>query len=405
MFRSHPCPAVRQAALLAALAAVAVVTACGGGGGADGAATGTGGATATAFTQGTITGFGSIVVNGVRFDESSASISDDAGTLRTAQSLALGMRVEVDHASVDAGSATSHATAVRYGSLVLGPVASLDSAANTLTLLGQVVDVTTSTVFSDTLAAGLSALTAGAVVEVHGLADAATGHITATRVEAAGSATRYKLRGTVAGLNTTAKTFSIGAAAISYAALDSSAVPGTLADGVAVRVELATAQSAGLWVASSLGVRGTRGQHADGLGGHVRGKITAFTSAASFTVDGVLVDASAASFPDGSSGLALGVEVEVDGSVSNGVLVATKVALESRHQGDDSRKWHLFGAITAADATAKTFVVRGVTVTYSAATTYSGGSVADLLVGRKVHVKGAVGSTRSQLQAAVVGFE
>ena len=297
---------IRQAALLAALAATAVVTACGGGGSADAGATGASSITPTAFTQGTITGFGSIVVNGVRFDESAASVSDDAGNLSTAQALRLGMRVEVDHADVDAGASTARAAAVRYGSLVLGPVATVDAAGNTLTVLGQVVDVTPGTVFSETLAAGLSALAAGAVIEVHGLADAATGHITATRVEAAGSATRYKLRGTLAGLNTSAKTFNIGAAAISYAALASTAVPSTLADGVALRVDLATAQSGGFWVASALGVKGPRSDHANGLGGHVRGKITAFTSATRFTVDGVVVDAGTASFPDGSSGLALG---------------------------------------------------------------------------------------------------
>ena len=396
---------IRQAALLAALAATAVFTACGGGGSADAGATGASSITPTAFTQGTITGFGSIVVNGVRFDESAASVSDDAGNASTAQALRLGMRVEVDHADVDARASTARAAAVRYGSLVLGPVASVDAAGNSLTVLGQVVDISRSTVFSETLAAGLSALAVGAVIEVHGQADAATGHVSATRVEAASNATRYKLRGSVAGLNTSAKTFNIGAAAISYATLASTAVPSNLADGVALRVELATVQSGGFWVASALGVKGPRGEHGNGLGGHVRGKITAFTSSSSFTLDGVVVDASGASFPDGSSGLALGVEVEVDGTVSKGVLVANKVSIESRHQGDDSHQWQLFGAITALDTAAKTFVVRGVTVTYGAATTYVGGSLADLAVGRKVHVKGSVGSTRSQVQAAVVSFE
>ena len=396
---------LRQATLLAALAAAALVAACGGGGSADGTAAASAGVTATAFTQGTITGLGSIVVNGVRFDESSASVTDDAGTVSTAQSLRLGMRVEVDHASLDAGLASARATAVRFGSLVRGPVASVNAAGNTLTVLGQVVDVTPSTVFSDTLSAGLSAVAAGAVVEVHGLADAATGRITATRVEAASSATAYKLRGTVAALDSTAKTFSIGGAAIRYATLASTAVPTTLANGSSLRVELATAQSGGFWVATSLGVKGSRNDAGKGLGGHVRGKITAFTSAASFTVDGVVVDASTATFPDGSSTLALGVEVEVKGTLTNGVLVATTVSLEDRHQGEDSRQWHLFGAITAADPAAKTFVVRGVTVTYVDATTYRGGTVADLLVGRKLHVKGTLGSVRTQVQAASVTFE
>ena len=386
---------------LAVLALVAAVAGCGGGGSpADSVAMAT---PASAFTQGTITGFGSIIVNGVRFDESSASVTDDDGTQRSATALALGMRVEVDSGAVDAASATAHAAAVRFGSLVLGPVAAVDVAASTLTVLGQVVDVSTSTVFSDSLSAGLPAVAVRAVVEVHGLVNAATGHITATRIESATGATAYKLRGTVAALDSTAKTFMINGTLVSYAGLAVSAVPATLANGVTLRVVLATAQSGGVWVAQSLGLKRTKPQ--DSEAAEVRGRITAFTSSASFSVDGLVVDASAASFPDGSSGLALGVAVEVQGKTSNGVLLARRVEIESRHLGDDDHAWHLFGAITAVNAAARTFVVRGTTVSYGDATTYVNGSLADLLVGRKLHVKGAVGSNRNQVQAATITFD
>ena len=50
-------------------------------------------------------------------------------------------------------------------------------------------------------------------------------------------------------------------------------------------------------------------------------------------------------------------------------------------------------------------MVRGVTVTHADTTTFTGGTAADLVVGRKVHVKGAVGSTRTQVQATAVSFE
>lgn len=400
-------------ALAVAVAVALGLAACGGGGGGGGtgdtAASGTpvlASATTGAFSQGTITGFGSIVVNGVRFDESTATITDDAGNRSTAAALGLGMRVEVDHGSiVTAGSATATATAgaVRFGSLVLGKVSAKDAAASSLTVLGQVVDVTPSTVFDSTLSAGLSAVAVGSLVEVHGVVDAATGHITATRVEAEASATGYKLRGTVAALDSTAKTFQIGGASISYAGLAPSAVPSTLANGVTLRVQLATAQTGGLWVATSLGVK--TGKPADLTTVQVRGAVSAFTSATAFSVDGLAVDASAATFPDGKTGLVLGAAVEVKGAMANGVLVATQVELETRHQDDDDRRWQLFGAITAADATAKTVVVRGVTVTYGDATTYVGGTVADLRVGHKVHVKGTVGSTRTQVQASSITFE
>ena len=392
--------------LLAAVSLAFGLVACGGGGSSATESLASPGVTATGFTQGVITGFGSIIVNGVRFDETSATITDDSDTALSASGLKLGMQVEVDHATVNASARTASAVAVRYGSLATGPVAAVNTSANTLTVLGQVVDISSSTVFSDALSAGLGAVTVGSVIEVHGQVDATTGHIAASRIEPiiTTTATRYKLRGTVAGLDTSAKTFSIGGAVISYAGLASTAVPSTLANGLSLRVLLATTQTAGQWVAQSLGAKAVR-KVADHSTGHVRGKITAFTSSASFTVGNVVVAASAATFPDGSSGLALGVEVEVEGTVTNNVLVATSVGIESKHQAEPGHGLALIGAITAFDATAKTFVVRNVSVSYGDATTYLNGVVGDLAVGKTVSVTGTLGKQRhDSVQAGQITF-
>ena len=394
--------------LLAAVSLAFGLVACGGGGSSATeslASAASPGVTATGFTQGVITGFGSIIVNGVRFDETSATITDDSDTALSASGLKLGMQVEVDHATVNASARTASAVAVRYGSLATGPVAAVNTSANTLTVLGQVVDISSSTVFSDALSAGLGAVTVGSVIEVHGQVDATTGHIAASRIEpiTTTATTRYKLRGTVAGLDTSAKTFSIGGAVISYAGLASTAVPSTLANGVSLRVLLATTQTAGQWVAQSLGAKAVR-KFADHSTGHVRGKITAFTSSASFTVGNVVVAASAATFPDGSSGLALGVEVEVEGTVTNNVLVATSVGIESKHQAEPGHGLALIGAITAFDATAKTLVVRNVSVSYGDAT-YLNGVVGDLAVGKTVSVTGTLGKQRhDSVQAGQITF-
>lgn len=393
----------RLAALLSTvLSALTLVTACGGGGGDSSSASDTTpDATAAAFTQGTITGFGSVIVNGVRFDDSAASVTDDDGTKHTLGALRLGMRVEIDSSVVDSSTATARASAVRFGGQVTGPVEAVDATAGTLTVLGQGVDVTTTTVFDDSLAGGLAAVATGAVVEVHGLLDSATGRITATRIEPESTATVYKLRGVVSALDSTAKTFRIGAATVSYAAV--ATVPATLADGATLRVALATTAVAGVWQAQSLGAKATR--RGDASQAHLRGAITAFTSAAAFSIDGIAVDASAATFPDGSAGLALGVQVEVHGTLTNGTLVATKVALESRHRGDDDRRYELHGAITAVDAVAKTFVLRGITVSYAGTVTYEDGTEAGLVVGAKVEVRGTVGASRTELAAVKIEFE
>jgi hypothetical protein len=313
------------------------------------------------------------------------------------------MRVEVDSGRVDATTASARALAVRFGGQLTGPVEAVDAAAGTLTVLGQGVDVSATTVFDDSLAGGLAAVSTSTVLEVHGLRDAATGRITATRIEPRSGVTVYKLRGTVAGLDTTAKTLLIGAAVINYAGLPATAVPTTLADGITLRVALATTPVAGQWVAQALGTKLPR--PADRIEAHVRGAISAFSSATSFSVDGMAVDATNAAFPDGIAGLALGAQVEVHGAVVNGVLVATRVSLESHHRGDDDRKLELHGAITAVDTTAKTFVLRKVTVSYAGSVSYVGGTEAGLVVGARVEVKGGVGSTRTQVQAVKIKFE
>jgi hypothetical protein len=137
----------------------------------------------------------------------------------------------------------------------------------------------------------------------------------------------------------------------------------------------------------------------------VRGVITAVTSATEFSVDGIPVDASAATFPDSTTGLALGAEVEVRGTLTNGTLVATVVGLEGRHRSDDDRKFELHGSITSVDTAARTFLLRGVTVSYAGTVTYTGGTEAGLMAGARVAVRGTVGSTRSSLAAVTVRFE
>ncbi len=385
-------PAARRAWLVGLLGAAAIgigVVACGGGGGAAPAASPSDGtAGASAFTQGTLTGFGSIVVNGVHFDDSAATVVDDAGQVQSPDSLKLGMRLDVDSDRISGNSA--RATLVRFGSIVLGPVAGVDPVAQTVTVLGQTVDVTADTVFDSTLAGGLSALAVGEVIAVHGLPD--NGQIIATRIEDATGATSYKLRGTVEALDTTARTFAIGSAVIDYSGIAAADLPATLADGATVRVLLATAPNAlGQWVATRLGI-GELSKPPEMAAALIRGTITAYTSSTSFAVNGIAVDASRATFPDGTLGLGVGVAVEVSGTVTNGVLVATVVRLDAAHSDDSSHRFTLRGAISALDTGAQTFVVRNVTVSYAGSVTFVNGSAADLAAGKVVDVVGAIGA-------------
>lgn len=395
------------------VALLAVMAACGGGG-SEAAANGDDPATsvttpivtaagATVYTQGAIGGFGSVFVNGVRFDDSASQVFDDRQLRQDASVLRLGMQVEVESSAVDSATGMARALVIRHGSSLLGPVAAVNTTAGTFATLGQTVKVTGTTVFDDGLTGGLAALTVGQVVEVHGLADASTGVITATRVEGKGAATAYKLRGTVASLDTTAKTFAIGGAVIAYGTLPASSVPSTLANGSVLRVQLQTAQSNGQWVATSLGVAGPR--PVDKARGHVRGLITAFTSTHAFSLNGIAVDASGATFEDGTAGVVLGAFVEVKGTIVGNVLVATEVEVESRRQSEDSRRIELHGAITAVDAVANTFTVRNTRVSWAGTVNWKHGSAADLVVGRRVEVKGRLAADGTTVAATTIELD
>jgi hypothetical protein len=394
------------AALLAA--ATLVLAACGGGESPSGAGATPAAAVspstekATAWTSGPISGFGSVIVNGVRFDDTAAVVSDDSDRPQTRERLKLGMMVEVDGASVSAAAGIGRALRIRFGSEIVGPVSARDAAAGTLVVLGQTVVVTDTTAFDDSLAGGLAGVAIGQVVEVHALFDAGTGTYRATRIEDEAGATAYKLRGVVSGLDTAARTFVLGGQKIAYGGVPPASLPAQLADGMRVRVTLQTAQVDGAWVATSVSSR-LRAID-DRSAGHVRGAITAVTGANGFEIDGLKVDTTRAAFPDGRDGIVVGARVEVEGAIVGGVLMAAKVELDDRH-APQRHAFELHGPVASLNATARTFVLRGVTVDWSGPVVWRDGSAATLADGARIEVKGIVSADRTKLVATRISFE
>jgi hypothetical protein len=244
---------------------------------------------ASAHTAGTVRGFGSIIVNGVRFDHSSAQVENEDGVRGSSNDIKLGGMVEVEGEKVDDSTGRAKASRIRFGSELVGPVASVDTANSSIVVLDQAIDVRAETVADDSLTGGLAALT-GKVVEVHAQRDAATGHYVASRVEAEAGATAFTLRGAVSALDAPAKTCKIGAAVINYGGIAAADLPAGLADGLKVRVKLQTVQVNGQWVATP--VRSGERHVEDHDDGRLMGHVAAFTSATALEVNGIAVDAS-----------------------------------------------------------------------------------------------------------------
>ncbi len=153
--------------VLAAIA-VLIVAACGGGGGGGTATPAS--ATTTRHVTGAISGFGSVIVNGVHYDSTSASVTLD-GHAGSVSDLKVGQVVHID-ATVDSqGHAT--ATTIAENRLVQGTVTAVDLVNNTLTVAGQTIQVDGNTSFDPSVPGGaLSGIQVNDRVEVHGFVGA-----------------------------------------------------------------------------------------------------------------------------------------------------------------------------------------------------------------------------------------
>lgn len=363
-----------------------------------------------AYVQGPVSGFGSIIVAGVHFDDGcTACIEDtDEGPIGR-HLLRLGMMVEIDSGSISNDGLDRRATAtrIRVGSQLLGVVTELDLDNGQLSVMGQTVRLTPATVV-DGLGGGVAALQLGDVVEVHGFYVAASDPVdegyVATRLERRDAPPlRYRVQGLVRDLQAqaTPPTLRIGTQSFD---LPASGVPVGLTSGQFVRLTLETQQMNGRWLVERIVVRQPRPE--DREEAELEGLITAFESAALFSVNGLPVQTSASTrVVDGSAGLGLGVRVEVHGRIQGGVLIASEVDIKSDidvfNEGVDIRD-----LISSVDPAAQTFAVRGITVFYGSVPLdrFDNGTVDDLVADRRVRVRGTLSADRTWVIATRIEF-
>jgi hypothetical protein len=378
--------------LLSGLIVLLLASGCGG---VDSGGTG-------AVAVGPVAGLGSIIVNGVRFDDSAAVIQDDDGAPLTRDRLLLGVvsRVDASAPKLVAGILRATASSILVSSQLIGPVSTVDTVARTLSVLGQSVLVTPATVFGAGFAGGLASVPVGATVEIYGRYDAANARYTATRIEARPNPAYYKVRGPIAAVDQVRATLSIGGLTIDYSRIP----PGDIlnvAVGKIVRAKLQPVAPSAVAIAVALpsGVVPLP----DGAAATIEGRISAFVSSRMFSVDGTPVDATAASFPQGETGVVLGARVVVQGVSSAGTLHAQTVTVEGDENSTNSR-FELHGTIDAIDSVAKTLSLRGLTVDYSGPLEFSGGTAADLAVGRQIEVDGILSSDGTTIKAQEIDF-
>lgn len=392
-----------------ALASCAVLAACGGSGG-DGQSAGidrTGSPVPSVAAFGTITAFGSIVVNGVRYDTSSAqfTVDDNPGTQ---SDLAIGDVVLV-RGTVDASGATGIATTVIADDQVKGPVASIDVASGTLVVLGQTIRVSAETSLDDRIQPpSLAGLRVGDIVEVAGLVDS-DGAVRATRLEPKPAGTEVEVTGIVSNHDAATRRFNVNSQVVDYSAVTQlqDFPAGGPANGQLVEVK-GGAVVGGVWRPVRIEFQRNNLSGAAGERREVEGFITRFGSASDFTVAGLDVTTSAQTVYTGAPQVSLGlnVKVEVEGALNAaGVLVATKVDIRR------SSAVRVVALVDGVDSAAGSFVVLGISVRVDALTRIEDKSsqqlrpfgLANLSVGNYVEVRGVEQPAGSgQILAALV---
>jgi hypothetical protein len=402
--------------LSAGAVAAACLVACGGGGtttASNGSGVGSGGT--GSFTTGSVSGFGSVIVNDIRYDDTGVLLSSQDGD--NVSALKLGMVIDVEGGSTSQVTKSSgevqtvaKASSIKVGFELQGPVTSgsVNTTDGTFRSLGQTVKVTVDTFFDqDNGLSGVGATPACLYVRVYGFPKTEGGY-TASRVEClSAQPSTYRVRGPVTQISGSTVSINDGSTSGQSAAqyMLGNGVP---APNVGQIVRAVLSVSGPSWtIVSFNGESRPLSQTRDA---RVEGVVSDYSAATgTLHVNGVPVKVSSSTTLDLiRPSLAAGMRVEVRGPLVNGVLNATWIEEEddqyvysggggggsgSPPSGGGLREIELHGNVDTLSPGTQCFYTRGVKVYFLTSGTNrtkfpSGKSASDLRDGLAVEVKG-----------------
>lgn len=322
----------------------------------------TGGTGATAVDNGTvasgsITGFGSVIVQGTRFEVAPTTVIQiDENATAVEGDLRVGMVVRAEGVGDGNGLV---AREIAYRANVIGPVETACAVNAAMTVLGQAVVVDARTLLDGGFQCDATAV--GKIVEVSGPSDS-SGRIRATyvglRAAAYTSVMALRVRGKAAAVDNAAKRFRINGLTVDFAASQLVGFPasGQLVDGATVSVVAGALPVQGVLAASKVSVDAYPIVPA-GTKAEVEGFVTRFVSVTDFSVAGKKVTTTTQTTYEGGSAsqIALDRKLHVTGVYSNdGVIVASKIEME-----DEVLLSQIEGSVTQVNVAAKSISVLG----------------------------------------------
>jgi len=405
---SHPQkePLMRTGIFAAVRTAMTIVSvmllaaACGGAGvGISFTSTTTSGGVGSGGTgSGVVTGFGSLIVDGVRRNDGNATYSTEAQ-----QGSAVGMPITgamVGQSAEFVYDANGNITSVLMSPEIVGTVTA--AAAGSITVLGTTIiansDPALGPVTSFVGYASLASVQVGDRVEAHGLLKADSQgkpYLQATLIAQKPAAAGARLSGIVS--NYGGGSFVLGTETVSVGAASISPPGATLANGQLVTVWSNSAPVGGVLSASIIRIK----QPAPASGNVIlSGAISGFVSNASFQIRNVTVDASAAALTPSGTRLANDRYVVVTGTYDAASNKLTASAVTVFTPAAPTRV-EVHGTV-ANFVSPASFTVRGVVIDASNAG-FSGGTAAQLANGVLLEVDGTV--TNNVVHATKVQFK
>lgn len=316
-------------------------------------------------SQGTIDGFGSVIVNGIRFDSSKATILIN-GQSATEDDLRVGYQVTVT-GNLDANNLGS-AEKIEYFPELIGEITEIDPDANQIQVLNRRVQINHRTLFASNITPNdIRGLALGDKVLVSGRLNAQQLMI-ATRIEL--SSNLVQLGGVISNLDLANQRFNLQDTLVNYAGANLVNIS-QLANNLRVSVRGSKDVNGNIQAQQIFNIKTefeSKIKKAE-----IEGRITRFVSTTDFDVNDIACTTTAQTLyqKGNSTNLILGADVEVKGSVNaNGSIIANSIEFEWEDEN------HLEGQVTAINLSSTNNIVTGsltignVTIKTNSATRY-----------------------------------
>ncbi len=292
-----------------------------------------GGSGGTGISTGTISGFGSIFVNGIEYDISSAKLIRDGRDVSESD-FSLGEIVTIKGA-INHERNTGVATSVIYENMLSGPVTAL-SDSNRIEVLGQTVVTNHSTVLDQF--STLNELQIGQYVEISGFHDAEN-HLVATRIMLLADSfkpgsSKIAARLFVESVNTESVPVSLNAGKLTVRFPHTERIP---VAGELIHVSASTNPVGMQLNADELRVI-DQPRFEEGTRLNIEGIITRFNSGSSFTVNGIDILTHDKTRIETVMGkvLAINGQIEAEGIINDkGILVADRLEIADDHTSSE----------------------------------------------------------------------